>query len=117
MPIIQINIWICEVCGAIRTASKQVSPFSSVVVDPPGEEWDYLGEDEKLHCPKCVKDYERLLRSVIVLVEGDGEHVAREVFCPVYGYQSSCYLCNPLNKTTERCERHSHYGGFGEWVE
>lgn len=42
----------------------------------------------------------------VVLVEGDGEHVAREVECPDHGYQSTCYVCDPSNSTTERCRGH-----------
>ena len=38
----------------------------------------------------------------IVLVAGDGDHIARETFCKKHGYYTSCYVCLPAY-TTERC--------------
>lgn len=42
----------------------------------------------------------------IILVKGDGQHIAEEAFCPKHGYQNSCYLCDSDNYTTERCKKH-----------
>ena len=44
-----------------------------------------------------------------ILVEGDGEHIARETWCKVHGYESSCYLCYHTNCTTELCTRHRQW--------
>jgi len=62
MPVIQVNIWICEVCGDVQTTKEKTDPYSDPVVTPPnGEEWNYVGEytgsvgDEKLACPACLK--------------------------------------------------------------
>ena len=43
---------------------------------------------------------------VSVLVEGDSEFIAREIICPVHGYQNNCYTCHPEITNTERCTIH-----------
>ncbi len=55
MPIIQINVWICEVCGLVATQSHETTPYSDPVVIPP-ERWGYVGElpNEKLACSECL---------------------------------------------------------------
>lgn len=61
MPIIQVNVWTCEVCNKTLTTAEETSPYTDPVVCPPndghwGAEWGYLGEnpDEKLACPECL---------------------------------------------------------------
>lgn len=59
MPILQINLWKCEICGKISATEKEVSPFDDpVVCYPVKEEWDFVGSDEKLACPECLKKEE-----------------------------------------------------------
>ena len=55
MPIIQINLWTCEICGKTYVTHEKTEPFSDPVVSYPTKEvWEYVG-DEKLACPDCVK--------------------------------------------------------------
>ena len=59
MPVIQINVWICEVCGYIATETSHTFPYADPVVEPPNDiEWEYIGADEKLACPACVVKHE-----------------------------------------------------------
>jgi ribosomal protein L40E len=59
MPIIQINVWICEKCGATETTSEATGMYDDPIVHPPkkaGATWDHveLGPDKyPLLCPKC----------------------------------------------------------------
>jgi rubrerythrin len=56
MPVYQINVWVCEVCGKVLSTIKEASPYSDPVVVPPNYiEWEYVGEppNEKLACPEC----------------------------------------------------------------
>jgi len=56
MPVIQINLWICEVCGKLRTTVEETSIYSDPTVVPPGgEKWWFVGPDEKLACPDCLE--------------------------------------------------------------
>lgn len=58
MPIIQTNIWICEICGHISSKVNEVSSYDDPVVTPPNNEiWDYTGDfpNEKLTCPNCLQ--------------------------------------------------------------
>ena len=41
-----------------------------------------------------------------IISEGDNMFIARETVCPKHGYQTSCYLCDSENLTTERCRMH-----------
>ena len=41
-----------------------------------------------------------------VTVKGDALNIARETYCPKHGHKNSCYVCNPENRTTERCGKH-----------
>jgi len=69
MPIIQINLWVCEVCGEIYTTVSYTGPCMDPVVDyPTKEEWGYVGEgeDEKLACPNCLQ---ASLNKTIILME------------------------------------------------
>jgi len=42
----------------------------------------------------------------IVLQETDGLWIASEYWCPEHGYQTSCFLCDRRNCTTELCRKH-----------
>lgn len=58
MPIYQINIWICDICGKSYQTSVETMPFSDPIVEyPTSEKWEYVGKDidEKLACPECLK--------------------------------------------------------------
>ena len=61
MPVIQTNVWACEICRFTAFTVEDVSPFSDpVVTSPPGGEWEYVsttkgfGFFERLACPACV---------------------------------------------------------------
>lgn len=57
MPIVQINVWICEVCRFTATVVEKPAPYSDPVVGPPNDsQWGYVGEapNEKLACPQCM---------------------------------------------------------------
>ena len=54
MPIYQMNLWICEVCGTCATTTEEVSPFDDPVVGyPHGQQWKYWSDRETLACPNC----------------------------------------------------------------
>ena len=56
MPIRQVNIWVCEVCGHESSTVTATEPYSDPVVTPPeGEEWPYIIQNgrELLACPSC----------------------------------------------------------------
>ncbi len=56
MSILQINVWVCETCEDIYTTKEEVDPFDDLVVKySTEEEWAYLGDTEKLSCPKCIQ--------------------------------------------------------------
>ena len=58
MPIIQIAIWKCELCGKKEVKREEVFPYSDKVVSPPsGKEWGYVEDEgeEKLICPECME--------------------------------------------------------------
>ncbi len=58
MPILQINIWDCEVCDHRETTIEETGSYSDPVVTPPNDiEWGYIKKDGKelLACPKCLK--------------------------------------------------------------
>jgi ribosomal protein L37AE/L43A len=59
MPVVQVNIWICECCGKTVTTSEVTSPYSDPVVALTTEEWEFIGEGtaEKLACPKCQQKF------------------------------------------------------------
>lgn len=63
MPIYQINMFICEVCGKISTDGSEISMREdhSVVVPPNNEEWDFNNEDN-LCCPDCISKPEADMR-------------------------------------------------------
>ena len=43
MPVIQTNVWACEICRFTAFTVEDVSPFSDpVVTSPPGGEWEYV---------------------------------------------------------------------------
>lgn len=57
MPVYQTNLWVCEGCNKTVAMCEEVYPYDDpVVADPPGGEWEYIGErgHEKLVCPECV---------------------------------------------------------------
>jgi hypothetical protein len=35
MPVYQINVWVCEVCGKALSTTEETSPYSDPVVIPP----------------------------------------------------------------------------------
>lgn len=52
MPIIQINLFICEQCGRSVTTTKQESLYSDpVIVPPPG--WERSAVSDLLLCREC----------------------------------------------------------------
>lgn len=61
MGIVQINVWMCEVCEFVESTTEQTSPYCDPVVAPRGEEWEYIVKDgvEKLACPTCLKKNEK----------------------------------------------------------
>jgi len=54
MPILQINIWICEICGAIASLAQHTPMWADFVVSNPSPDqmWGYADYDniEKLAC-------------------------------------------------------------------
>jgi hypothetical protein len=55
MSVIQVNVWICELCQALATRQSQVDPFTDPVVVPPGPGWGYAPiNGEPLACPTCM---------------------------------------------------------------
>lgn len=44
--------------------------------------------------------------SRVILVHGDSLYKATEVYCPIHGFQTTCYMCSLKNKTTELCNKH-----------
>jgi hypothetical protein len=69
MPVFQTNVWVCELCGGIKSATEEVTPWTDKAVTRPKGCWEYLGiaPHEKLACPKCVKQED----TDIVLVKVD----------------------------------------------
>lgn len=57
MPIIQINIFVCEKCGKVsKTFDDDILMYSDPVVTTPNDEyWDY-SDDDKLLCEKCCDE-------------------------------------------------------------
>jgi hypothetical protein len=62
MAAYQLNLFICEICGKMKSHIKEVSLYSDPMVDPlfdnpDGNDWEYTGEfpNEKLTCPECMK--------------------------------------------------------------
>ena len=57
MPVYQTNVWICELCGAIKSTTEEISPWIDKTVIPPDDGWESTGvpPHEKLACPECVK--------------------------------------------------------------
>jgi rubrerythrin len=64
MPIYQINLWVCEVCGdTFSTTAADISMYDDPVVIPPDAipdpihgtvtKWGFTAADE-LTCPKCM---------------------------------------------------------------
>ena len=51
MPIYQINLFVCEQCGALQTTHDDPGLYGDPVVSCEG--WAYLGE--LLVCPKCIE--------------------------------------------------------------
>jgi len=54
MPIIQVNIFVCEFCENTESVSEDVRIYDDPVISPPEEKgvWDYI--NNKLACPKCL---------------------------------------------------------------
>jgi len=65
MPIIQVNTWICEVCGAVEVEAGEVAMYHDPIVRPPnGHNWDDVQTtdvpwESKLCCPGCVAKFAR----------------------------------------------------------
>lgn len=66
MPIIQINLYVCEVpgCGKHLKTVQDVGLYSDPVVTLPDDEWEYIeidtvqqGRIEVLACGDCVRKY------------------------------------------------------------
>ena len=60
MVIVQINMFICELCGKTTFVSSETSLYSDPVVEQPAnEEWDYveLKHGQYFACPDCLKRY------------------------------------------------------------
>ena len=46
MSVFQLNIWVCEQCGATTTLMNEVIPYDSLIVLPPdGREWAFIQRD------------------------------------------------------------------------
>lgn len=61
MSILQVNLWTCEICGKTYATKEEVSPFDDPVVGYPSkEEWNFVGPDEKLACPECLRSNQAL---------------------------------------------------------
>jgi len=64
MPILQVNIWICENCGITSTTTEETSQYSDPVIMPPkGEVWDYIVKNEKelFVCGECFEKHNKTL--------------------------------------------------------
>jgi len=64
MPILQVNIWTCESCGAIISTAQETSPYSDPIVQlPNGEIWDYILKDgiEIFACSECLEKHNKTL--------------------------------------------------------
>lgn len=61
MPVIQVNIWTCEVCWKTVTTTNDEMPYDDpLIYIPDGENWEYIGDppNERLACPECIKKME-----------------------------------------------------------
>ena len=65
MPIIQVNTWICENCGAVEAEAREVGAYDDPCVCTPYDHpWDFVKAstapwEEILCCPACAAKFKR----------------------------------------------------------
>lgn len=117
MPIYQINLWVCEVCGLSVETHEKVMPHDDPVVCLPDENWEYItieGKEllacpkcQKLACPKCQKKVQSDASSNEDHPTTDEDDIV-EVgsLSPKYGGSTECGrkgINHRINRHTKRC--------------